>query len=66
MVLSLGALLGNLGLETIRTALAEVRPRQVWHWCRKHLGPTVPSVPAKTRNALAKEQEPPPLPTESG
>ena len=66
MVLSLGALVGNLGVETIRTALAEVRTREVWHWCHKHLGPTVQSVRAKIRNALAKEQKPPPLPTESG
>lgn len=66
MVLSLGALVGNLTVETVQAALAEVRTREVWHWCRTHLGATVQSVRAKIRNALALEQKPPPLPSENG
>jgi len=61
MVLSLGALMGKLTVETVQTALTEIRTRQVWSWCHTHLGPTVQSARAKIREALASEQKQQPL-----
>lgn len=66
MVLSLGALIGNLTVDTVRTALTEIPTREVWQWCHDHLGSTVQSVRAKIREALASEQKRPPLTSENG
>lgn len=44
MVLSIGALVGKLGLTTVQAAMTETTTTQVWNWCRSHLGATVQSV----------------------
>ena len=44
MVLSIGALVGNLAVATVQTAMTEITTPEVWNWCRSHLGATVQSV----------------------
>lgn len=61
MVLSIGALVGKQTVATVETALTETPTRNVWDWCRLHLGPTVQSVRGKLRQALYPEQKQKPL-----
>jgi hypothetical protein len=42
-ILALGAIVGRRCGETIRQALTHITTRQVTHWCRTHLGPTLQS-----------------------
>jgi hypothetical protein len=57
MVLSIGALLGNLTVATVEAAMTEITTNAVWNWCGSHLGPTVQSVRQKIRQALHPEQK---------
>jgi len=57
MVLSIGALVGNLGVATVQTAMTEIPTNDVWNWCRSHLGTTVQSVRQRIRQALCPEQK---------
>ena len=56
MVLSIGALVGNLAVETVHAAMTEITTTAVWDWCRSHLGATVQSVRQRIRQALHPEQ----------
>jgi hypothetical protein len=49
MVLSIGALVGNLAVATVQTAMTEITTHAVWNWCRSHLGATVQSVRQRIR-----------------
>jgi len=57
MILSIGALVGNLDVTTILTALTEVTTPSLWEWCRTHLGPTVQSLRQRLRQAINAEQK---------
>jgi hypothetical protein len=52
MVLSYAALLGETTTEVIGQALERVPIKQVWAWCRSHLGTTVQSQRAAARRAV--------------
>ena len=56
MVLSIGALVGNLAVETVHAAMTEITTTAVWDWCQSHLGATVQSVRQRIRQALHPEQ----------
>jgi hypothetical protein len=66
MVLSIGALVGNLAVATVQTAMTETTTHAVWNWCRSHLGATVQSVRQRIRQALHPEQTRTTLRLESG
>ena len=66
MVLSIGALVGNLAVATVQTAMTEITTPEVWNWCRSHLGATVQSVRQRIRQALHPEQKQTTLRLESG
>jgi len=66
MVLSIGALVGNLAVPTVQTAMTEITTTEVWKWCRSHLGATVQSVRQRIRQALHPEQNQKTLRLESG
>jgi hypothetical protein len=66
MVLSIGALVGNLAVETVQAAMTEITTTEVWDWCRSHLGATVQSVRQRIRQALHPEQNKKTLRLESG
>ena len=66
MVLSIGALVGNLAVSTVQTAMTETTTHEVWNWCRSHLGATVQSVRQRLRQALHPEQKQKTLRLESG
>jgi hypothetical protein len=66
MVLSIGALVGKLTVATVEHALAETPTREVWEWCKSHLGTTVQSARAHIRQALSPEENQPPLLIETG
>jgi hypothetical protein len=66
MVLSIGALVGNLAVATVQTAMTEITTPEVWSWYRSHLGPTVQSVRQRLRQALHPEQKQKILRLESG
>lgn len=66
MVLSIGALVGNLAVATVQAAMTEVTTNEVWQWCRSHLGATVQSVRQRIRQALHPEQKQKTLRHESG
>jgi hypothetical protein len=66
MALSVGALVGNLAVETVQTAMTEITTQNVWDWCRLHLGPTVQSARQRIRQALQSEQKEKILRLESG
>lgn len=57
MVLSIGALVGTLTVETVQAAMTEVTTNAVWDWCRSHLGATVQGVRQRIRHALHPEQK---------
>jgi hypothetical protein len=57
MVLSIGALVGEVAVATVHAAMTEVTTRGVWDWCRAHLGATVQSVRQQIRHALHPEQK---------
>ena len=61
MVLSLGALVGQVTLGTVQAALAEVTNKKVWDWCHSHLGSTVQGVRRQITLALDTEQKRKPL-----
>ena len=66
MVLSIGALVGNLAVATVQAAMTEITTHEVWNWCRSHLGATVQSVRQRIRQALHPEQKQKTLRLESG
>jgi hypothetical protein len=66
MVLSIGALVGNLAVTTVQAAMTEVTSAAVWNWCRSHLGDTVQSVRQRIRHKLHPEQNQKTLRLESG
>jgi len=66
MVLSIGALVGNLAVETVHAAMTETTTTEVWNWCRLHLGATVQSVRQRIRQALHPEQNRKTLRLENG
>jgi len=66
MVLSIGALVGNLAVPTVQDAMTEVTTNEVWNWCRSHLGATVQSVRQRIRQALHPEQKQKTLRLETG
>ena len=66
MVLSIGALVGNLAVATVQAAMTETTTTEVWNWCRSHLGATVQSVRQRIRQALHPEQKQKTLRLESG
>ena len=66
MVLSIGALVGNLAVETVQAAMTEITTTEVWDWCRSHLGATVQSVRQRIRQAIHPEQNQKTLRLESG
>jgi hypothetical protein len=57
MVLSIGALVGRLGVATVQSAMTEITNNEVWQWCRSHLGTTVQAVRQRIRHALHPEQK---------
>jgi len=57
MVLSIGALVGTLAVETVQAAMTEVTTNAVRDWCRSHLGATVQGVRQRIRHALHSEQK---------
>ena len=66
MVLSIGALVGDLRVTTVQAAMTEVTTNEVWDWCRAHLGATVQSVRQRIRHALHPEHIQTTLCPESG
>ncbi len=66
MVLSIGALVGNLAVGTVQAAMTETTTPEVWNWCRSHLGATVQSVRQRIRQALHPEQNQKTLRLENG
>jgi hypothetical protein len=56
IVLSIGALVGELAVATVQAAMTEVTTKEVWDWCRSHLGATVQGVRQRLRKALHPEQ----------
>jgi hypothetical protein len=66
MVLSIGALVGNLAVATVQAAMTETTTNEVWTWCRSHLGDTVQSVRQRIRQTLHPEQNQKTLRLESG
>ena len=66
MVLSIGALVGNLAVATVQAAMTEIPTNAVWNWCRSHLGATLQSVRQRIRQALHPEQNQKTLRLESG
>lgn len=66
MVLSIGALVGNLAVTTVQTAMTQITTPAVWNWCRAHLGATVQSVRQRIGQALHPEQKQKTLRLESG
>ena len=65
MVLSIGALVGHQTVDAVQAAMQEVKNRDVWKWCRLHLGSTVQSVRRRITQALNAEQKQKPLCVES-
>jgi hypothetical protein len=61
LVLSIGALVGQVTIESVQAALAEVTNRDVWNWCHSHLGPTLQSLRRRITLALRSEQKQIPL-----
>jgi hypothetical protein len=61
MILSLGALVGKVTMETVQAALAEATNQKVWDWCHSHLGCTVQGIRRRITQALATEQKQKPL-----
>lgn len=57
MVLSIGALVGEVAVATVDAAMTEVTTNRVWDWCRAHLGATVQSVRQQIRHALHPEHK---------
>lgn len=66
MVLSMGALVGNLAVGTVQAAMTETTTTDVWNWCRSHLGATVQSVRQRIRQALHPEHNQKTLRIENG
>jgi hypothetical protein len=66
MALSIGALVGNLAVATVETAMTQVTTTEVWDWCRSHLGATVQSVRQRIRHALHPEHKQTTLRLQSG
>jgi hypothetical protein len=52
MILSYAALLGETTAELIGQALEQVPIKQVWAWCRRHLGTTLQSQRVAARRAV--------------
>ena len=52
MVLSIGALVGQVAVATVQAAMNAVTNENVWDWCRSHLGQTVQSGRQRIREIL--------------
>lgn len=61
LVLSIGALVGHVTIETVQAALAEVSNHDVWTWCQSHLRPTVQSLRRRITLGFKSEQKRQPL-----
>lgn len=59
MVLGIGALVGKVAVAAVQTALSEFTTRNVWDWCKTHLGSTVQSLRHRITLALSAEQNRP-------
>jgi hypothetical protein len=66
MVLSIGAFVGSQVVATVQAAMNEITNRDVWTWCRSHLGSSVQGVRRRITSALRPEQKQQPLRVESG
>jgi hypothetical protein len=55
LLLGFGALLADVTIHTIRTALEHSRTKDVYTWCKEHLGPTVFSQRKRAFAASATE-----------
>jgi hypothetical protein len=66
MALSIGALVGNVAVDTVQAAMTETTTHDVRNWCRLHIGPTVQSVRQRIRQAIHTEQKQKTLRLESG
>jgi hypothetical protein len=66
IVLSIGALVGKIGVATVQAAMTEITTPAVWNWCRSHLGSTVQSVRQLLQHTLHPEQQQPIKCLESG
>ena len=56
-VLSIGALVGKVNIETVQAAMTEITTPTVWNWCRSHLEATVQSVRQLLKHTLHPEQK---------
>jgi hypothetical protein len=61
MVLSFGALVGQVTVGIVQAALTEITNQEVWNWCHSHLGPTVQGARRRITLALGTEQKRQPL-----
>jgi hypothetical protein len=61
IVLSIGALVGQVAVGAVQAAMTEVRVQDVWNWCRTHLRPTLQGLRRRIAIALDTEQKRTPL-----
>lgn len=57
MVLSLGAIVGRITVDTVQAALETVPCQDVWDWCHNHLGISLQGLRRKIAQALDQEQK---------
>ena len=57
MLLGVGALVGNVRIETAQTALDTITNRELRNWCQSHLGSTLQSLRRRIAHALSPEQK---------
>jgi hypothetical protein len=57
MVLSIGALVGQVTVEAVQAALEQVKCEDVWDWCHSHLGPTLQALRQQINRVLDAEQK---------
>ena len=66
MVLSLGAIVGRITVDTVQAALETVPCQDVWNWCHDHLGTSLQGQRLRITQALKREQkEKTPCPAET-
>ncbi len=61
MVLSIGALVGQVTVGAVQAAMTKVPAQDVWNWCRTHLGPTLQGLRRRIALAFDSEQKRTPL-----
>lgn len=61
MVLSIGALVGQVTVGAVQAAMTEVPTQDVWNWCQTHLGATLQGCRRRIAVALGTEQKRKPL-----